>query len=342
MRILNEYLCSTKCAFNLLQLFILLSYCIQITSGTVKMESYCAPGSSMFFPGVDEYERSTAEFYQWKVSNGDKLSNLLILSSCSFPHSAIMLTCNVSGHPHEYQWLKDGGNISQHHQLVEENRSLIILNAGKDDRGTYICIAINPVSSVQAHYTLSINDLSQIRDCALPLSIPSLVTAASAFTCTIISCFKAERYLQFLKHGLQILALVLLIALFVYWIVIEAYVLMVGAVLSTSGEIAVICLSTSLIAGITYPDKGCEPAANLQSNLTVASYVSIAFLMALLIFHTILVKRDLEIDLKNPSVNSADKHEQVELTEESCKFTSTDLSEEMLQSESTVLNEELP
>ncbi|XP_048472719.1 uncharacterized protein LOC125487005 [Rhincodon typus] len=229
MGILNEHFRLTKCAFNLLLLSFLLSYCVQIINGNVKMESYCAPGSSMFFPGVDEYERSTAEFYQWKVSNGgttnglgtgvllfhvgatepsvlnkytgrleffpsngsfilhhltssdaglytlsinlrdiiiqdvqlwiiDKLSKSSILSNSSFLHSTIMLTCNVSGQPHEYRWQKDGGNISQYHQLVDGSRSVIISNAGKNDCGTYTCIAINPVSSVQAHYTLTIDD----------------------------------------------------------------------------------------------------------------------------------------------------------------------------------------
>ncbi|XP_072405924.1 uncharacterized protein [Chiloscyllium punctatum] len=86
----------------------------------------------------------------------DDLPKPLILSSSSVVGSTIMLLCRVSGQSHEYQWQKDGGNISEHHQLIDGGKSLIIPRATKEYCGTYTCTVINPISSNQAEYTLII------------------------------------------------------------------------------------------------------------------------------------------------------------------------------------------
>ncbi|XP_051899420.1 uncharacterized protein LOC127585776 [Pristis pectinata] len=86
----------------------------------------------------------------------DMLSGLSLWSNSSSPGAAIQLTCNVSGDPHRYQWRKDGGEIYRHHQLTNGNKNLIIIRASSVDCGTYTCVASNPVSSMQANYTLTI------------------------------------------------------------------------------------------------------------------------------------------------------------------------------------------
>ncbi|XP_072331509.1 cell adhesion molecule CEACAM6-like [Scyliorhinus torazame] len=88
----------------------------------------------------------------------EELSNTLILSNSTSLGSTIALTCDVSGEPLEYQWQKDGGEIAPHHRLINGNRSLIIPNARKGDCGMYTCLAVNPVSSTRADYTLTISD----------------------------------------------------------------------------------------------------------------------------------------------------------------------------------------
>ncbi|XP_048472478.1 vascular endothelial growth factor receptor 2-like [Rhincodon typus] len=118
----------------------------------------------------------------------DELSNPSIFSNSTFIASTIMLTCNVSGQPHEYRWQKDGGNISQHHQRVDGNRSLIIPNAGKDDCGTYTCVVINPVSSVWADYTVTIFGIPQEQYIIVVASVVGLVLSAASFTGQIVQC----------------------------------------------------------------------------------------------------------------------------------------------------------
>ncbi|XP_072886356.1 contactin rig-6-like isoform X1 [Hemitrygon akajei] len=98
---------------------------------------------------VDERRTTTIElliFY--------KLSKTLI-RSYSAPGYTIQLTCEVKGHPQKYKWQRNGGEISQRHWLINENRSLVILTDLTGECGTYTCVASNPVSSAQANYTLN-------------------------------------------------------------------------------------------------------------------------------------------------------------------------------------------
>ncbi|XP_032872049.1 uncharacterized protein LOC116969289 [Amblyraja radiata] len=86
----------------------------------------------------------------------DRLSEVSMWSNSSSLGSAVQLSCAVVGNPHEYQWRKDGGDISRHHQLMNGNMNLIIPRASSIDCGTYTCIASNPVSSAQKNLTLTI------------------------------------------------------------------------------------------------------------------------------------------------------------------------------------------
>ncbi|XP_062903545.1 HEPACAM family member 2-like isoform X2 [Mobula hypostoma] len=98
---------------------------------------------------VDERRTSTIELLLFY-----KLSKTFI-RSYSDPGNTIQLTCEVDGNPHKYEWLKNGGKISQRHWLINESRSLIILTDLTNECGTYTCVATNPVSSVQANYTIN-------------------------------------------------------------------------------------------------------------------------------------------------------------------------------------------
>ncbi|XP_059827193.1 contactin-6-like [Hypanus sabinus] len=84
----------------------------------------------------------------------DELSEGSIFTNIELLGSTIELTCEVFGDSNVYQWQKNGGEISQHQQLTDENRTLVIPSASFEDCGVYTCITTNPVSSIQANYTL--------------------------------------------------------------------------------------------------------------------------------------------------------------------------------------------
>ncbi|XP_072886817.1 uncharacterized protein [Hemitrygon akajei] len=71
----------------------------------------------------------------------------------------VELTCDVFGDSKVYQWQKNGGEISQRHQLTDENRTLVIPSASSEDCGVYTCITTNPLSSIQTNYTLMLQGL---------------------------------------------------------------------------------------------------------------------------------------------------------------------------------------
>ncbi|XP_043534039.1 uncharacterized protein LOC122541381 [Chiloscyllium plagiosum] len=264
----------------------------------------------------------------------------------------------------------------QHYQLRDNNSTLIISEVSRSDCRIYFCSVENPVSKNTTSYSVDGFGLLQRYYLTKGLSIavaPAVVTT-SIITCRIAFSSNAEKCLPFLKYGLQILVYVFLIALFAYWIAFgetstivlvmfvvlclllvltvllimasfsrfkdtlksKTCILTVLGLLATSGEIAVLCLTVSLIAEVTSPgDKGCELAAKLRSNFTIAAYVSIAFLLAL-ILHAILTKWNKRRSRNQPpnlDANNVDGQEKGELI---------DLGKEKLSSESTVSTEELP
>ncbi|XP_059826783.1 uncharacterized protein LOC132394525 isoform X2 [Hypanus sabinus] len=110
----------------------------------------------------------------------EKLVEALIFSnstslSCG---STIQLICNVSGDPHQYQWRKDGGEISQPYQLTDGNRTLVFLKASRRDCGMYTCVATNPVSSIQTDYTLTIHGFPPVDIAVITLSIIELMISS--------------------------------------------------------------------------------------------------------------------------------------------------------------------
>ncbi|XP_072115199.1 uncharacterized protein [Mobula birostris] len=90
----------------------------------------------------------------------DELSEGSILTNVESLGFTVELTCDVTGDSNVYQWQKNGGEISQHHQLTDENSTLVIPSASFEDCGVYTCITINPVSSIQTNYTLMLRGFS--------------------------------------------------------------------------------------------------------------------------------------------------------------------------------------
>ncbi|XP_059826772.1 uncharacterized protein LOC132394520 isoform X2 [Hypanus sabinus] len=89
-----------------------------------------------------------------------ELSEASIFTNIESLGFTVELTCNVSGDSNVYQWQKNGGEISQHHQLTDENRTLVIPRASSEYCGVYTCITTNPASSIQTNYTLMLRGFS--------------------------------------------------------------------------------------------------------------------------------------------------------------------------------------
>ncbi|XP_072113452.1 CD48 antigen-like isoform X2 [Mobula birostris] len=120
---------------------------------------------------VDERRTTTIELLLFC-----KLSKTFI-RSYSVAGNTIQLTCEVDGNPHKYEWLKNGGKISQRHWLINESRSLIILTDLTNECGKYTCVATNPVSSIQANYTLNPPGSSGEDSIIIIVSITGLVSS---------------------------------------------------------------------------------------------------------------------------------------------------------------------
>ncbi|XP_062904247.1 uncharacterized protein LOC134346678 isoform X2 [Mobula hypostoma] len=95
-----------------------------------------------------------------QLSLFDELSEGSILPNIESLGFTVELTCDVTGDSNVYQWQKNGGDISQRHQLTDENRTLVIPSASSEDCGVYTCITTNPVSSIQTNHTLMLGGLS--------------------------------------------------------------------------------------------------------------------------------------------------------------------------------------
>ncbi|XP_060706842.1 uncharacterized protein LOC132832737 [Hemiscyllium ocellatum] len=210
--------------------------------------------------------------------------------------------------------------------------------------------SVDSFGLLQSHYLT--NGLS-----IAAASAAAAVVLMEVVTCRITLCSNAGKCLHFLKYGLQIMVYVFLIALFAYWITVgetsiimlvmvvvlcmlliltvllmmasfgrfrktlesKTWIVTVLDVLAMSGKITLLCLTASCIAVVASSgDKGCELAAKLRSNVTIAAYASIAFLLAL-ILHAIYqqitkwFKRRSRNQRPDPSANNMDEQEENEL-----------------------------
>ncbi|XP_072886971.1 uncharacterized protein [Hemitrygon akajei] len=91
----------------------------------------------------------------------EKLSNASIfIDSYSSLGFTVQLTCDVDGDADEFQWQKDGGEISQRHRLTDGNMTLVIQHALVSDCGSYTCVAKNPISSIRGNRSIILIGLS--------------------------------------------------------------------------------------------------------------------------------------------------------------------------------------
>ncbi|XP_059826748.1 hemicentin-1-like isoform X4 [Hypanus sabinus] len=85
----------------------------------------------------------------------EKLSNASIfIDSYRSLGFTVQLTCDVDGDANEFQWQKDGGEISQRHRLIDGNMTLVIQYALVSDCGSYTCVAKNPISSIRGNRSI--------------------------------------------------------------------------------------------------------------------------------------------------------------------------------------------
>ncbi|XP_072113456.1 uncharacterized protein [Mobula birostris] len=135
----------------------------------------------------------------------DNLLEATILTSSSFPASAIWLICNVSGDPQKYQWWKNGAEIPRLHQLIDGNRTLMIMDASRHDCGIYTCAATNPVSFIQANHTLFISGFHQEDVAIIVLSvISSVLSILQCSQCLLLKTDRAVRRVKCLRQFLGI------------------------------------------------------------------------------------------------------------------------------------------
>ncbi|XP_067865337.1 uncharacterized protein [Heterodontus francisci] len=355
----------------LLQLSLALSYFMQCTTGRVETPVYRTPGSSVFFPGVDEDQKDQVEVFRWKVSNGniengtrmavlqfhagapkpslikkyigrldfdpangsfvlhhltsedtglyilfmnlqdkpvrtvqlrimDKLSKPSILSNSSSLYSTVQLTCDVFGNPHEYQWQKDGGEISQHHQLINGNRSLIIPSATKGDCGTYTCIATNPIGSTQADYTLIIYGLPSKQIVIVVASIAGLMlSSVSLIVLLLLCCLKRESSQASLRHD-KLLFLSLFssntlsfVAIFIAlasWIAIKG----AGPLSVVTLCLVAILLALAVTAAIAVWNSGCLCIERLRGNTGFRASLSLICSFIVMVISIVILAEEIQ------------------------------------------------
>ncbi|XP_059825176.1 uncharacterized protein LOC132393798 [Hypanus sabinus] len=183
-----------------------------------------------------------------------KLSKTLI-RSYSAPGYTIQLTCEVKGDSLKYKWERNGGEISQRHWLINENRSLIILTDLTGECGTYTCVASNPVSSAQANYTLNPPGVSGEDSIIIIASITGLVSSLVSHSGFLLLSWlekKSNRVFQSLIIC-NILSVVATFAALISWIAIKG-----AAFISVVALCTVSVLFLAIITPIVILKFGCS------------------------------------------------------------------------------------
>ncbi|XP_072892403.1 uncharacterized protein [Hemitrygon akajei] len=159
----------------------------------------------------------------------DELSEASIFTNIESLGVTVELTCEVFGDSIVYQWQKNGGEISQRHQLTDENRTLVIPSASSEDCGVYTCITTNPVSSIQTNYTLMLRGLS-LKDVILiavltagqVISAPSLRSAVlpDQWSWKTLGGHLGYRFYFLILWICNTLSLIAMYIVLVYWSVV--------------------------------------------------------------------------------------------------------------------------
>ncbi|XP_072921801.1 uncharacterized protein [Hemitrygon akajei] len=160
----------------------------------------------------------------------DELSEGSIFTNIESLGSTVELTCEVFGDLNVYHWQKNGGEISQRHQLTDENRTLVIPSASSEDCGVYTCITTNPVSSIQTNYTLMLRGFS-LKDVAMfavltagqVISVPALHSAMlpDQWRWKTLGGRQGDAFYFLILWICNTLSLTALYIALIYWIVVE-------------------------------------------------------------------------------------------------------------------------
>ncbi|XP_059495434.1 hepatic and glial cell adhesion molecule-like isoform X3 [Stegostoma tigrinum] len=224
-----------------------------------------------------------------------QLNVLIALSEPSVSNNStelgatIALNCGVSaGEVESRHWWKDGKllMIDQHHWLLQDNSTLIIVGAKKSDCGNYTCSLENSVSSKNVSHWLPISGIPHTILCVMILSIVALIFALSVLMGIMFLCFHSDRKVE--HSDIKIFMMVLLGVLIILTIFsmfsistwnsesfnrIMKYKICsvtVDAVTPISG-LVVTCASAIMLVRIAkQADKGCEPLHNLQRSIIPA------------------------------------------------------------------------
>ncbi|XP_078272512.1 uncharacterized protein LOC144603200 isoform X2 [Rhinoraja longicauda] len=187
----------------------------------------------------------------------EKLSNVSILTSFTALSFLVNLGCDVTGDATEYQWWKDGGEISQHHQLTEENRTLVIKHSLVSDCGTYTCFAKNPISSIKGDYNLILHGLTEKDSIIVLLSGAALAVCSASLHPTVPDHWRRNllgAFLGFKFHflGMAICKILVDVAFFV------AFFYFIDLGFSPLVLLTLDALTTGLLLSTTYIDTSVD------------------------------------------------------------------------------------
>ncbi|XP_059827189.1 uncharacterized protein LOC132394799 [Hypanus sabinus] len=204
---------------------------------------------------VDERRTTTIElllFYE--------LSKTLI-RSYSAPGYTIQLTCEVDGNPQKYEWLRNGEKISQHHLLINGNRSLVILTDLTGECGTYTCVATNPVGSTQANYTINLPGASGEDSIIIIASITGLLSSLVSHSGFLLLSWLEKKSNQVFQSLIicNILSVVATFVALISWVAIKG-----AAFISVVALCIVSALFLAIITTIAIPKFSCFFSGRFQ------------------------------------------------------------------------------
>ncbi|XP_062904326.1 hemicentin-1-like isoform X2 [Mobula hypostoma] len=220
---------------------------------------------------VDERRTTTIELLLFS-----KLSKTFI-RSYSVPGNTIQLTCEVDGNPHKYEWQKNGGNISQRHWLINESRSLIILTHLTNVCGTYTCVASNPVSSVQANYTLNPPGISGEDSIIIIASITGLVSSVVSYSGFLLLSWLEKKSNQVFQSliNCNILSVVGAFVALISWIVIKGAVFISVVALCTVSALFLAIITPTDILKFGCSFKGSQPFIALSGFIIIPISITV-------------------------------------------------------------------
>ncbi|XP_048472607.1 hepatocyte cell adhesion molecule-like [Rhincodon typus] len=194
---------------------------------------FFSSNGSLLLKNVTKSDRG---LYEVQINlNTTKVFQLNVLIALSEPSvsnnstdlgATIALNCGVSvGEVESRLWWKDGKLVmsDQHHWLLQDNSTLIIIGAEKSDCGNYTCSLENSVSSKNVSHWLPISGFPLVILCTMVLSIVALIFALSVLMGIILLCFHSDsnrigtdfhgKALKYL-HMASLLSLITLLAAF--------------------------------------------------------------------------------------------------------------------------------